>query len=206
MKLSRKAIISIILIILFTTSGVLIYTQFLGKKEIVVLQTTKGNIEIELDREHAPNTVENFLTYVKAGFYNGTVFHRVMSGFVIQAGGYTANGTQKETNAAIALESNNGLSNTVGAIAMARMTSPNTATSQFYINLVDNSAKLDYSSSTNPGYAVFGKVVSGMDVVNEIAGVAVATREIYLPTYGISYPFQNWPVEDIVITGAYVKP
>jgi peptidyl-prolyl cis-trans isomerase A (cyclophilin A) len=206
MKLSRKAIISVVLIILFTTSGLIVYSQFFSKKEIVVLQTTKGNIEIELDREHAPTTVENFLAYVKAGFYKGTVFHRVMSGFVIQGGGYTANGTEKATNAAIKLESSNGLSNTVGTIAMARMTSPNTATSQFFINLVDNSDDLDYASSSNPGYAVFGKVVSGMDVVNAIAGVTVETRQIYLPTYGVSYPFQNWPVEDIIIIDAYVKP
>lgn len=205
MKLSRKAILSIVFIVLFVSSGILVYTQFFGKKEVVVLVTSKGNIEIELDREHAPVTVENFLTYVKAGFYNGTVFHRVVSGFVVQAGGYTADGTEKVTNAAIKLESNNGLSNTAGTIAMARMTSPNTATSQFFINLVDNS-DLDYKSSSSPGYAVFGKVVSGMDVVNSIAGVETATRDIYLPTYGISYPFTNWPVEDITIIRAYVKP
>jgi peptidyl-prolyl cis-trans isomerase A (cyclophilin A) len=205
MKLSRKAIISVVLIILFTTSGLIVYSQFFSKKEIVVLQTTKGNIEIELDREHAPTTVANFLAYVKAGFYKGTVFHRVVSGFVIQGGGYTANGTEKATNAAIKLESNNGLSNTAGTIAMARMTSPNTATSQFFINLADNS-DLDYTSSSSPGYAVFGKVVSGMDVVNAIAGVTVETRQIYLPTYGVSYPFQNWPVEDIIVIDAYVKP
>jgi peptidyl-prolyl cis-trans isomerase A (cyclophilin A) len=205
MKLSRKAILSIVFIVLFASSGILVYTQFFGKKEVVVLVTTKGNIEIELDREHSPTTVENFLAYVKAGFYNGTVFHRVVSGFVIQGGGYTADGTEKATNAAIKLESNNGLSNTAGTIAMARLNSPNTATSQFFINLVDNT-DLDYASSSSPGYAVFGKVVSGMNVVNEIAGVETATRDIYLPTYGISYPFTNWPVEDITIIRAYVKP
>jgi peptidyl-prolyl cis-trans isomerase A (cyclophilin A) len=206
MKLSRKAILSIAFIILLTTSGILVYTQFFGKKEVVVLVTTKGNIEIELDREHAPVSVENFLSYVKAGFYNGTVFHRVVPGFVVQAGGYTADGTEKATNAAIKLESNNGLYNTAGTIAMARLTSPNTATSQFFINLVDNSDDLDYASSSSPGYAVFGKVVSGMSVVNAIAGVETATRDIYLPTYGITYPFTDWPVEDIVIIRAYVKP
>lgn len=205
MKLSRKTILSIVFIIIFTTSGLVVYTQFFNKKDVVVLVTSKGNIEIELDREHAPVTVENFLTYVKAGFYNGTVFHRVVSGFVVQAGGYTADGTEKATNAAIKLESNNGLYNTAGTIAMARMTSPNTATSQFFINLVDNS-DLDYKSSSSPGYAVFGKVVSGMDVVNSIAGVETATRDIYLPTYGISYPFNDWPVEDVTIIRAYVKP
>jgi peptidyl-prolyl cis-trans isomerase A (cyclophilin A) len=205
MKLTRKTILSITFIIIFATSGLFVYTQFFGKKEVVVFVTTKGNIEIELDREHAPATVENFLTYVNSGFYNGTVFHRVMKGFVIQAGGYTVDGAEKATNPAIKLESPNGLSNAAGTIAMARMTQPNTATSQFYINLVDND-DLDYVSSSKPGYAVFGKIVSGMDVVNAIAGVETATRNIYLPTYGISYPFNNWPVEDIIITGAYVKP
>jgi len=206
MKLNRKMILSVIFIIIFITSGLVVYTQFFGKKEVVVLVTTKGNIEIELDREHAPTTVENFLTYVKAGFYNGTVFHRVVKGFVIQAGGYTTDGAEKATNAAIKLESNNGLSNTAGMVAMARLTQPNTATSQFYINLVDNSDDLDYISPSKPGYAVFGKVVSGMDVVNAIAGVETTTRNIYLPTYGISYPFNDWPVEDVTIIRAYVKP
>lgn len=206
MKLSRKTILSMAFIIIFATSGLFVYTQSFSKSEVVVLVTTKGNIEIELDREHASATVENFLTYVKSGFYNGTVFHRVIKGFVIQAGGYTADGSAKATKPAIKLESPNGLSNIAGTVAMARMTQPNTATSQFYINLVDNSDDLDYTSSSKPGYAVFGKVVSGMDVVNSIARVETATRNIYLPTYGISYPFNDWPVEDILITGAYVKP
>jgi len=205
MKLSSKAILSIVFIVILTTSGIVAWTQFFNKKEIVVLETAMGNIEIELDREHAPITVENFVSYVESGFYNETVFHRVVSGFVIQGGGYTADGGAKESNAAIKLESNKGLSNVAGTIAMARMTSADSATSQFFINLVDNT-DLDYQSSASPGYAVFGKVVSGMDVVNKIAGVGVATRSIYLPAYGVSYPFDDWPVQDIVITRAYVKP
>lgn len=205
MKLSRKMIISIVLIILFTTSGLIVYSQFFSPKEIVVLETTMGNIEIELDRAHSPVTVDNFLSYVKSGFYDGTVFHRVYDGFVIQGGGFTTNGTEKATKSPIKLETNNGLSNLAGTIAMARMTSPNSATSQFYINLEDNKS-LDYQSSSSPGYAVFGKVISGMDVVNNIAKVKVATRNVTLPEYGIAYPFEKWPVQDIIITHAYVKP
>ena len=206
MKLSRKAILSIVFIVILTTSGLIAWTQFFGsKQEIVVLQTNMGNIEIQLDRQHAPVTVENFVSYVKSGFYDGTIFHRVYSGFVIQGGGFTVAGDEKTTNAPIKLESNNGLKNTAGTIAMARTSVADSATSQFFINLVDNNA-LDYVSSSNPGYAVFGKVVSGMDVVNKIANVEVETRSIYLPDYGQSYTFEDWPVQDIIITRAYLKP
>jgi peptidyl-prolyl cis-trans isomerase A (cyclophilin A) len=204
MKLSKKAIISIGLVILLLSSGIVAWTQFFDKKEVVVFQTTMGIIEIELYRAHAPITVANFLSYVKSGFYNGTVFHRVYDGFVIQGGGFTSNETEKTTGNPIKLESNNGLKNLVGTIAMARTNTPDSATSQFFINLVDNK-NLDYTSSS-PGYAVFGKVISGMDVVNKIAGVEVETRSIYLPEYGQEYPFEKWPVEDIVITNAYLKP
>jgi peptidyl-prolyl cis-trans isomerase A (cyclophilin A) len=204
MKFSRKAMISIAMIVVLTASGLLIFSQFLGQPtEIVVFETSMGTIEIQLDRQHAPITVNNFVTYVKAGFYDGTVFHRVYAGFVIQGGGFTVNGTEKTTNAPIKLESNNGLKNLVGTVAMARTTSPDTATSQFFINLVDNSV-LDYSASSS-GYAVFGKIVSGMDVVNNIAKVKVENRNVTLPVYG-SVPFEKWPVQDIVITRAYMKP
>ena len=204
MKLSRKAILSIVFIVLLATTSVVAWTQFFNKKEIVVLETTMGNIEIELDRGKAPITVANFLSYVKAGFYDGTIFHRVYAGFVIQGGGFASNETEKTTNAPITLESNNGLKNLVGTIAMARTTSPNSATSQFFINLVDN-PNLDYKSASEPGYAVFGKVVSGMEVVNNIAKVKVETRNVTIPGYG-EYPFQMWPAEDIVIIRAYMKP
>jgi peptidyl-prolyl cis-trans isomerase A (cyclophilin A) len=205
MKLSRKAIISILVIVILTTSGVVVLSQLLGQpSEIVVFETSMGTIEIQLDRQHAPITVNNFVTYVKAGFYDGTVFHRVMPGFVVQGGGFVVNGTEKKTNIPIILESNNGLKNLVGTIAMARTNDVNSATSEFYINLIDN-AGLDYSTN-NPGYAVFGKVVSGMDVVNQIGLVKTATKNIFLPTYNQTLPFTDWPVQDIVIRRAYMKP
>ncbi len=158
-------------------------------KDIVVLETSKGNIEIELDSESSPTTVANFLGYVQSGFYEGTIFHRVIPGFMVQGGGFTAEARQKETNAPIRLESNNGLKNTAGTVAMARTTAPHSATSQFFINTVDN-AFLDYSPG-NDGYAVFGKVVSGMDVVHEIEGVQTGAGD--------------WPLETIVIRNAYLK-
>ncbi len=161
--------------------------------EIAVLETTKGNIEIELNRAKAPITVANFVTYVNEGFYNGTIFHRVMDGFMVQGGGFTTEGEEKDTHAAIKLESNNGLKNTVGTIAMARTNSPNSATSQFFINVADNSF-LDFSSG-NAGYAVFGKVISGMDTVNKIKAVETSSNEGY----------DDWPAENVVITGAYMK-
>ncbi|MFH0906144.1 MAG: peptidylprolyl isomerase [archaeon] len=162
------------------------------KKEIVVLETTYGNIEIELNREKAPITVENFLSYVNSDFYNGTVFHRVIGSFMIQGGGFLPNGNQKKTNAPIILESNNGLKNLTGTIAMARTSSPDSATSQFFINLQDN-AFLDYGAR-DEGYAVFGKVISGMDVVTKIGSVKTKTT-----------PMADWPAENIIITKAYVK-
>jgi peptidyl-prolyl cis-trans isomerase A (cyclophilin A) len=210
MKFNRKAVISIAVIVVLITSGLVAFSQFfLGgspggqPNEIVVLETSMGKIEIQLDSQHAPITVNNFVTYVKAGFYNDTLIHRVESGFVIQGGGFSVNGTEKTTNAPIKLESNNGLKNIAGTVAMARTNTADSATSQFFINLVDN-PNLDYSS-TNPGYAVFGKVISGIDVINQIAKVPTYTRNVTIPGYG-PYPFEKWPVNDIVITRAYIKP
>ena len=143
---------------------------------IVDMETTLGSIAFELDAEAAPVTVENFLAYVDAGFYDGqdgageTIFHRVIAGFVVQGGGYTASGTLKDTLPAIVLESDNGLSNVRGTLAMARTGDPDSATSQFYVNLVDNTG-LDYQSPSSPGYAVFGEVVAGLDVIDDIAAV-----------------------------------
>lgn len=165
-----------------------------GMKEIAVIETSKGTIEIELDRDKAPITVENFVTYVKAGFYDGTIFHRVMDGFMIQGGGFTPEGEEKETNDPIKLESGNGLKNTKGTVAMARTMVPDSATSQFFINVADN-AFLDAQAPGQDGYAVFGKVISGMDVVNDIKGVETGTKG----------PHDDWPVEDIIITKAYMK-
>lgn len=179
-----------------TMNGDKAVTANFTKMEVVILETTMGNIEIELDHVHAPITVANFLSYVKTDFYDGTLFHRVYANFVIQGGGYTSDGVEKTTSNPIKLESNNGLKNLVGTIAMARTDLPNSATSQFFINLVDNTF-LDYASSSKPGYAVFGKVVSGIDVVNKIASVEVETRASI---------FEKWPIEDIIINKAYLKP
>ncbi len=137
----------------------------------VTLDTTKGKIVIELYPEKAPKTVDNFLKYVKAGHYDGTIFHRVIAGFMIQGGGYDASGAEKPTRPPIDNESNLGLSNARGTIAMARTGDPNSATAQFFISVVDNS-RLDYSSSPQRwGYTAFGQVVQGLDVVDAIAAV-----------------------------------
>ena len=138
----------------------------------VELETTMGNIVIELNQEKAPNTVANFLEYVKSGHYDGTIFHRVIDGFMVQGGGMDANMKEKSTNAPVQNEADNGLKNEVGTIAMARTSDPHSATAQFFINVKDNSF-LNFSGK-NPqgwGYAVFGKVTEGMDVVNKIKGV-----------------------------------
>lgn len=135
------------------------------------LKTTKGDIVLELNGDKAPITVENFIGYVKKKHYDGTVFHRVIDGFMIQGGGFTQSGntlTEKDTGAGIANEGKNGLKNDRGTIAMARTSDPNSATAQFFINVADNAA-LNYPS--NGGYAVFGKVIEGMDVVDKIKGV-----------------------------------
>jgi len=143
----------------------------LGENEmaVAVIKTNMGTIEVQLNRSKAPITVDNFVKYVNSGFYDGLIFHRVISNFMIQGGGFTPDGNQKATNAPITLESNNGLNNDVGTIAMARTNVPNSATSQFFINVADNSS-LNYAPG-NPGYAVFGKVISGMDVVYAISKV-----------------------------------
>lgn len=162
-------------------------------KETVVIETSKGAIEVEIDREKAPVTVANFLNYVNSGFYDGTIFHRVIPGFMVQGGGFTPTGQEKQTGPPIKLESNNGLKNKVGTVAMARTSVPDSATSQFFINVADNSF-LDYATG-NDGYAVFGSVISGMDVVNSIAAVKTGNKGSY----------SDWPVQDVVITKAYVK-
>ena len=161
----------------------------------VELETTMGNIVIELNQEKAPNTVANFLEYVKSGHYDGTIFHRVIDGFMIQGGGMDANMKEKSTNAPIKNEADNGLKNEVGTIAMARTSDPHSATAQFFINVKDNSF-LNFSGK-NPqgwGYAVFGKVTEGMDIVNKIKGVPTGK-------YGFH---ADVPTTPVVITHAKV--
>lgn len=154
------------------------------------IETSMGTISLELDEEKAPLTVANFVRYAKEGFYDGTIFHRVIDGFMIQGGGFTRNMDQKETHEPIAIESMNGLGNQRGTIAMARTSVPDSATSQFFINLVDNDF-LDFTAPTMQGYgyAVFGRVTDGMDVVEAIGKVKT----------GFAGPHQNVPENPVVI-------
>jgi len=157
----------------------LLCTSLAAQAQKVKLATSAGDIVIELDAAKAPKTVENFLTYVKAGHYNGTVFHRVIPTFMIQGGGMTADMKEKTTRAPIPLESRNGLSNVRGSVAMARTNDPNSATSQFFINVKDND-RLDAANARDGnGYAVFGKVVSGMEVVDKIRDVPTGSKGMH---------------------------
>jgi peptidyl-prolyl cis-trans isomerase B (cyclophilin B) len=158
----------------------------------IVLETDLGNIEIELDAAQAPKTVENFLTYVDEKAYDGTLFHRVIPGFMIQGGGFDSDYKQRDTHPAIRNEANNGLKNLRGTIAMARTSAPHSATNQFFINVADNKA-LDFTAETKEGwgYAVFGKVTTGMDVADKIVAV---------PT-GAGGPF----TEDAPLTQIHIK-
>ena len=174
-----------------TAEGVAIYSTTLNiPLPQVALITGKGSITLELDPTLAPISTNNFLSYVNKGFYRSTLFHRVIPNFVIQGGGYTA-GLVKQTvqSAPIELESNKGLSNVRGSLAMARTYLPNSATSEFYINLVDN-LSLDYKNAANPGYAVFGIVVQGMDVADAMAAE---------PT-GVVGGFSDVPLSDITLS------
>lgn len=157
----------------------------------VRLNTSAGDIVLQLEREKAPKSVDNFLQYVKSGHYNGTIFHRVIDGFMVQGGGMTPDMTEKPTRAPIPLESRNGLSNVRGAVAMARTAAPDSATAQFFINVVDN-PRLD---SYGGGYAVFGKVIAGMDVVDKIKGAATGNKGMH----------QNVPVDPILIKKASIE-
>ena len=161
------------------------------------IETSMGTITVELDDERAPATVENFVKYAADGFYDGTIFHRVIDGFMVQGGGFTRDMNQKDTRGPIRIESMNGLKNLRGTIAMARTMVPDSATSQFFINLVDNGF-LDFTAPTQSGYgyAVFGKVTDGMEVVDRIAKVRT----------GFSGPHQNVPEEPVVIKKVHVLP
>jgi len=161
-------------IVLFAASMSLSCAPALAQK--VRLATSQGDIVVELDAEKAPKTVENFLAYVKSGHYDGTIFHRVIDNFMIQGGGMKANMSEKATRAPIPLESRSGLTNVRGTLAMARTMDPNSATAQFFINVKDNPALDQANSRDGNGYAVFGKVVGGMDVVDKIKAVAVADK------------------------------
>ncbi len=164
-------------------------------KPLVKLETSMGEIVLELNPDKAPDTVANFLQYVKDGFYNGTIFHRVINGFMIQGGGFDAQMNQKSTRAPIKNEANNGLVNAPYTVAMARTQDPNSATAQFFINVADNKM-LNHRDQTMPGwgYAVFGKVIKGQEVVDKIKAVATTNQGM----------FQNVPAEPVTIIKATV--
>ena len=162
----------------------------------VEIKTSLGTIVVELDPEKAPLTVENFLQYVKAGHYDGTIFHRVMPGFMIQGGGFTPEFKEKPTRKPVRNEAANGLQNAVGTLAMARTPDPHSATAQFFINVADNRMlNFRFPTMDGFGYAVFGKVVKGMDVVNRIVKV---------PTGPGPAPHENVPVKPVVIESARI--
>jgi len=163
-----------------------------GTKRIK-LQTTMGDMIINLNREAAPVTTKNFLRYVEEGFYDGTIFHRVIPDFMIQGGGFTEQMVKKETRDPIVNEAGNGLKNDRGTIAMARTSDPDSATAQFFVNHTNNEF-LNYVDSSNPGYAVFGKVIEGMDTADKIAAVNTTSKA----------GMDDVPVEPVVIKTATV--
>lgn len=162
---------------------------------MILLKTNFGDIKIELNHEKAPKTAANFEQYVKDGFYDGVIFHRVIDGFMVQGGGMVAGMSEKETRDPIENEADNGLQNTVGTLAMARTMDPHSASAQFFINVADNEFLNHTSKDTQGwGYAVFGEVVEGMDVVNQIKGVSTTMRMGH----------QDVPVDDVIIEFATV--
>ena len=163
---------------------------------MVVLHTNFGDITIKMFEQEAPNTVKNFLEYANAGFYNGTIFHRVIDGFMVQGGGFVSGMEQKDVNDPIQNEANNGLTNKVGTLAMARTPDPHSATAQFFIN-VNNNDFLNHSSETSQGwgYCMFAEVVEGMDIVEKIKGVATGSNGFH----------QDVPLEDVIIESVTVN-
>jgi peptidyl-prolyl cis-trans isomerase A (cyclophilin A) len=170
----KKVLFAITLSMLMLSS--VLAAEPASKNPVVVMETSMGVMKIELFQKEAPVSVKNFLEYTKSGFYNGTIFHRVISGFMIQGGGFTPDMTPKKTNPPIKNEASNGLRNDKGTIAMARTGDPNSATAQFFINVVDN-ANLNRPNPDGNGYAVFGKVTEGMDVVDKIKAVKTGTNK-----------------------------
>ena len=163
---------------------------------MVIFETNMGNFSLELNAEKAPKTVENFLNYVNKGHYDGTIFHRVISNFMIQGGGFESGMKQKSTDAQIENEANNGLSNKTGTVAMARTNDPHSASCQFFINVKDNNF-LDFSGENSQGwgYCVFGEIIDGMEVVEAIKQVKTGNQAGH----------QDVPLEDVMVTRAYVS-
>lgn len=185
-----KGFIFFLIVVLISIPLLFLNTVKGGDTMQALIETNKGSIKIELYPDKAPITVENFKDYADSGFYEGTVFHRVVKDFMIQGGGFTTDGNNKNTNEPIKNEASNGLSNEKGTIAMARTNVVDSATSQFFINLVDNPF-LDYQSESNnnDGYAVFGKVIEGMEVVELIGNTPTTSKGMH----------ENWPLQDVII-------
>lgn len=175
--------------------GLLLNLPAFATNPMLEMKTSQGAVLIELYSDKAPKTVANFLQYVKDGFYDGTIFHRVIDGFMIQGGGFEPGMKEKTTRAPIENEASNGLKNETGTLSMARMNNPNSATAQFFINLVNNTP-LDYAGPQRFGYAVFGKVTQGFDIVQKIAKV---------PTGNASH-FQNVPNVPVIIESIKLLP
>jgi peptidyl-prolyl cis-trans isomerase A (cyclophilin A) len=169
-----------------------------AKHPTVVMETTMGTIKVEVFTDKAPVTAKNFLDYVTSGFYDSTIFHRVIPNFVVQGGGYLANMTPKPTKPPIKNESKNGLKNLRATLSMARYTDPDSATSQFFINLKDNSNLDPENVPGGWGYAVFAKVIEGMDVVDKIAAVKTGTKNV------MGTPFGDVPLQPVVLKSAKV--
>jgi cyclophilin family peptidyl-prolyl cis-trans isomerase len=183
-------IVALVLLSLSACSG--------GPKPVVVMETSLGTITIELNESRAPITVKNFLQYVDNKFYDGTVFHRVIPDFMIQGGGFTKDLVEKKTQSTIKNESSNGLTNDRGTLAMARTDDPDSASAQFFINLKSNTFLNRVEARDKVGYAVFGKVIDGMDVVDKIAEVKTDTAIMETPR-GDKMPSKNVPVEPVLI-------
>jgi len=190
MKFSRRQALAMVAVV--SLSGVLQLAQAADAPQ-VLLKTNMGDIVLELNQEKAPKSVENFVQYVKSGQYNGTIFHRVIDGFMIQGGGFDKDMKEKATRAPIQNEAANGLKNDIYTIAMARTSAPHSATAQFFINTANNSM-LNYPSRDGWGYAVFGKVIKGTEVVDKIKNVSTGNRGGH----------QNVPTTPVVIESASV--
>ena len=188
----KKLLLSIALCLIAVSSGYAAGEP--GVNPVVVMETSLGNIKIELFQKEAPISVKNFLDYTNSGFYNGTIFHRVINGFMIQGGGFTPDMNQKKTNAPIKNEATNGLKNDRGTIAMARTMDPNSATAQFFINVMNNNG-LNRPNPDGYGYAVFGKVIEGMEVVDKIKAVKT----------GVSRGFRDVPETQVLIKSVKVQ-
>jgi len=192
-SLSRRHLLAIAGLVFASVISTPVFSDSNGTKPMIKMTTSKGEILIELYADKAPQTVSNFLQYVESGFFDGLIFHRVIKGFMIQGGGFTPDMAEKANGTPIENEADNGLTNDVGTLAMARTGDPHSATSQFFINLVDNGF-LNHTGKNQQGwgYAVFGKVVEGLDVVTEIGEVST----------GQSGRFSDVPVEPVVIEKA----